>query len=67
MKVYITTKAESFGEEIYVGVTATKKMAERILRKKYPHMKKISDIGGITSYKDGNPIKYLLFIREEEV
>lgn len=67
MKVYVITKAKSFEKEIYVGVASTKKKAENILRKEYPHMKKVSEMYGVSSYKDGNPVKYLLFIREEEV
>ena len=67
MKVYVITKEKPFGEEVYVGITATKKMAEIILREKYPYMKECGTVDGVTSYKDGNPVKYLLFIREEEV
>lgn len=67
MKVYVITKAEPFGEEVYVGTTATKEMAKRILRKKYPHMKECGTVDGFLSYVVGSPVKYLLFIREEEV
>lgn len=67
MTVYVITKAQPFGEEIYVGITATKKMAEKILRKEYPHMKLCGEVDRGFSYAADSSNSLLLFIRAEIV
>lgn len=64
MKVYVMTKAAPFEPEIYVGVKATRKLAEKELRTQYPHMKP-SDDNSYVAVVDHNAV--LLFIKEEEL
>ena len=56
------TKARPLGEEIYIGVKANRKAAEKALREMYPYMRKVMD--GYAADKDNS---LLLFITEEEV
>ena len=66
MKVYVVTGSKPFAPEIYLGVKASKKAAEKMLREQYPHMKKSADKPGLCSYfaeREGT----LLFIHEEEI
>ncbi len=63
MKVYVMTEAEPFMPEKYLGVKATRKAAEKELRKKYPYMKP----DGKDSYTTNIAGIKLLFIHEEEI
>lgn len=62
MKVAVMTKAVPFGPEVYVGVKASKKLAEKAFREMYPHMRKQDDalVSDATN-------SLLLFIHEEGV
>lgn len=64
MKVYIMTKAELFKPEVYIGVKASKKQAEKALRELYPFMRK-DEVGD--SYMADKNNQLLLFIHEEEI
>lgn len=62
MKVIVITKTRPFRNETYFGVASNVKNAEKLIRSKYPHMRKID--GGYSSDKDNN---YFFFLKEEEV
>ena len=62
MKVIIITKARPLGEETYFGVASNIKNAEKLIRTKYPYMRKID--GGYSSDNDNN---HLFFLKQEEV
>lgn len=65
MKVYVTTKAKPFHEELFMDVYASKKAAEKALRAKYPHMRK--SVGDGDSYSSDRDCTWILFIHEREV
>jgi hypothetical protein len=60
--VFIITKAKPFGEKIYVGVRSSKKLALKLLRELFPHMRTIGE--DMVSDADNT---WLLFIDEEPV
>lgn len=64
MKVYVVTRAEFFKPEIYVTVKASRKEAEKVIRKDYPNARRDED-----SYlcKDRAGHESLMFIHEETV
>lgn len=64
MKVYVATMSALFGEERYIGVAASRKKAEKLLRDKWPHMRK--DEWSTCYYADKKK-DLLLFIHEEEI
>ena len=68
MKVYVMTKFVPLGTEIYIGVKRTKKDAEKILRKSYPHMKPTDSFGTDCAYvtKENGDVLFLA-IKEEEI
>ena len=49
-KVYVVTKAESMGPELYVTVKATKKEAEKVIRADYPNARKDTIGPNLDSY-----------------
>ena len=75
MKVYVVTHSEPLGNEIYLGVAANKKAAEKIVRQTYPHAKPTPGPDNkVTSYVSSvrsdyfiSPVTRMIFIREEEV
>ena len=62
MKVIVITKARPLENETYFGVASNVKNAEKLIRSKYPHMRKID--GGYSSDKKN---EYFFFLKEEEV
>lgn len=43
MKVYVVTKAKPLESEMYVGVAKSVKDAEKIMRAKFPYMRKVGN------------------------
>ena len=66
-KVYVVTTAAIFNGEKIQGAYASKKDAEKALRREYPHMRMSDSSGRLTSYAADASRKILLFIHELEV
>ena len=69
MKVYVATKALLFKSEEYLFVKASKKEAEKELRKMYPYMRQSTGYDGDcrTIFAADGDSRMLLFIHEEEI
>lgn len=62
MKVFIMTKCVPFGQEVFVDVASSKKVAEKKFRELFPHMRVSGDV--YVSDKDNT---FILFIKEKTV
>lgn len=66
MRVYVCTKAENFGPEIYMDVKKSRNEAEQYISSLFPKIKVMTE--GVSYYcrnSDGKAV--LCFIREEEL
>lgn len=50
MKVYVMTEAKVMGYDVYKGIAKTKKEAEKVFRREYPHMRIEGIEGQKTTY-----------------
>lgn len=62
MQVIVITKARPLQSKSYFGVAANVKTAEKLIREKYPHMRKLDN--GYSSDKDN---EFFFFLHEETV
>lgn len=60
--VIVITKAKPLCEETYFGVASTVKNAEKLIREKYPHMRKSGD-----GYSSDINNEFLFFLHVETV